>query len=330
MAGAIAASFTELVHRGTSVVEALDAITPALDALDVQLTEAGLVGGQAFEGLRAMAALAHDEIAGPALEGVAALGQAMAGLHNSGILNQTMFSGLAGQIGSTFESLVAQGYDGDTALLLMQPTLQTLWQLMTDYGYAVDDTTQALIDQGLEQGIIGEGMRSVDEQILGVLKLIARALGVELPEAARTGAREANEALATITAPDLTVRVRSEWDGIVLPTLADLDLSGVEQPDIEPPAFASGTPGLDYASFSPRGTFAVLHNQEAVIPKSGSSQFAADVAAALAPHLASARGGGAQRVVLEQHTFLDGRPMKMQIQEWLIDGSLVVPADRVR
>ena len=42
-----------------------------------------------------------------------------------------------------------------TANMLIAATLQALWSLQKDFGYAVDDTTQALIDQAVEDGRVG-------------------------------------------------------------------------------------------------------------------------------------------------------------------------------
>jgi TP901 family phage tail tape measure protein len=170
ISGAIAASFMELQTRGVSVTDALIAVTPAVDALAKQFETTGFTGGAAFAQIQAFVALAKDEIAGPALQAVGGLDQALIGLHNSGLLNQGMFAGLASQVGSTFSSLVAQGYDGDHAMRLMQPTLQTLWELQQDFGYQVDETTGSLINQAREAGIVGEAHRSADEQIIGLLK----------------------------------------------------------------------------------------------------------------------------------------------------------------
>jgi hypothetical protein len=102
--------------------------------------------------------------------------------------------------------MVAQGLDGNQALLLLQPSLQTLWELQQDFGYAVDDSTQALIDQAREQGIVGEGMRDVQERILRVLERIAEVLGAEIPDAARRAADSIPEnPFADWQVPDIRV-----------------------------------------------------------------------------------------------------------------------------
>ena len=57
-----------------------------------------------------------------------------------------------------------------------------------------DETTAALLKQAEEQGLVGENMRSVNEQILTVLVAIGEALGATIPDALRRmGATAVNE-----------------------------------------------------------------------------------------------------------------------------------------
>ena len=60
----------------------------------------------------------------------------------------------------------------------MSPTLQALWEAQKKYGFSVDENTQKLIDQGIEQGTVGANMQSVNQKMLDVMGLIAQTLGV--------------------------------------------------------------------------------------------------------------------------------------------------------
>jgi len=191
LGSAITVSFLELLKQGMSTTEAIKAIGPLVDGFKQQLVATGFEGSAAFTGLTAMVDLASNEIAGPALEAVEGLNAAMKGLHNAGILDQEMFLGLSGQISSTFKTLVDQGAEGNTALMMMQPSLQTIWELQKDFGYAVDEGTQLLLDQAVTAGIVGAKHRSVEERVLAVLERIAEVLGADLPDAAREAERAA-------------------------------------------------------------------------------------------------------------------------------------------
>ena len=215
MGSAITASFLELLNQGMSTTEAIKEIGPLVDGFKQQLVATGFEGSAAFTGLTEMVDLASNEIAGPALEAVEGLNSAMKGLHNAGILDQEMFLGLTGQISSTFKTLVDQGAEGNTALMMMSPSLQAIWELQKDFGYAVDEGTQLLLDQAETAGIVGETHRSIEERVLAVLERIAVVLGAELPAAAREAERQAKAAAENIQneldsfhIPDININAR--------------------------------------------------------------------------------------------------------------------------
>ena len=220
LSGAIVASFVELQKHGMSVTDALNAVEPAVLSLKAQLEANGVSGGAAFERIAVMSALAKDAIAGPALDAVGGLNQAMIGLHNSGILDSEMFSGLAGQVTQTFATLIKGGADGQTAMALMQPSLQTIYSLQKDFGYAVDEATQNLLNQAVEAGIVGEQHRTVEERILDVLNRIAAVFGADIPNglaatqtAAQTAVNNIQDSLNTLEAPELNVFVNYDQSG---------------------------------------------------------------------------------------------------------------------
>lgn len=213
-AGAILASFNELSRAGVPITEIFKQIGPNIEAFQQQLDRTGFTGGAAFDKIRELSALASDEIAGPALDGVAGLQNVLAGLANTGSLDAETFSGLAASVGDTFNSLVAQGKDGNQVLKLMAPTLQTIFELQERTGFAVDETTANLIAQAKAQGIVGEQFKSASERqvdglnkIADILTAIATAFGVTLPDSAAAGAEKISDALGNIDVPDLTIDV---------------------------------------------------------------------------------------------------------------------------
>lgn len=74
-------------------------------------------------------------------------------------------------------------------------------------------------------------------------------------------------------------------------------------------SYARGTPNYDYQRFSQRGTPALLHGEEAVIPRAGVGQFASDVAGLVAAELAGSGARGDQPIVVHVHITneIDGR-----------------------
>ncbi len=176
MADAAVAAFEALIRRGASLPEVVTQLDPIVAALSAQFERAGFTGGDAFTRLQQLAALARDELAGPALQAVAGLRDVLTGLANTGLLTQDTFAGLAQQISETFQRLVAQGADGHTALALMQPTLQTLWELQRRYGFAVDEATAALLRQAEEAGLVGAQHQDAMTRAAAALERVADVL----------------------------------------------------------------------------------------------------------------------------------------------------------
>ncbi len=234
-AAALFGTFFELQKNGMSVTEALATIEPGVTALETQLKAAGITGGDAFQQLRNLVAMTKDEISGPALRAIDALNKGLVGLHNAGILDQQMFVGLTNQVTQTYQGLVKQGKGGVEALRLMQPTLQTIWELQQDFGYAVDVSTQAMLDQAKEAGFVGDKHRDANEKIAkGLERLIElmedflRSLGM-IPSEADKAAQAINGI------PDRQVHVEFVYDE-----------NGNALPDFNEPVFsAMPVPGGD-------------------------------------------------------------------------------------
>jgi hypothetical protein len=173
LAAAVVGSFGEMLARGVPLREALEAVQPAITTMQQQLEATGFTGGAAFGSLVEMSRIANDAIMGPAVDAIGGAREALTGLHNSGLLNQEMFSGIAMSATQAYDAIVAQGGDGTAALMMMQPTLQTLWKLQEDFGYEVDEGTQALLDQAEAAGIVGaERLSDAEKQTAAQEKLV--------------------------------------------------------------------------------------------------------------------------------------------------------------
>lgn len=224
--------FAQLTKDGASFIDTLTQMQPVIDSLNKQLAQAGLEGGAAFAKLTQLAGIATDEIAGPAFQAIQGFGQALEALNNSNLLDQETFTGLTEQITATFEaaraSLVAQGKDGSAALHLIAPQLQEIWELQQDFGYAVDAATQALIDQGVAAGEVGEKHRSIQEQTLDVLKAIADVLGATIPGAAEDAAKAIDGMGRTLDQTvrkipeDIHIGVKFDEEKIKIPKIPDV------------------------------------------------------------------------------------------------------------
>jgi predicted nucleic acid-binding Zn-ribbon protein len=198
--GALFGIFERLQKDGVSAIDTLKQIDPVIESLDKQFAQAGISGGAAFDKIKSLAGIATDEIAGPSFEAIQNYGAALTALNNANILDQETFTGLSEQITATYQAavdaLTKEGKDGSAALGLVAPDLQKIWELQQDFGYAVDDSTQALLDQAVAAGDVGEKHRSVQAQTLDVMKHldavlsgIGQKFGVDIPsDIDKTGA----------------------------------------------------------------------------------------------------------------------------------------------
>jgi exonuclease VII small subunit len=182
------ATFGALLDGGKSVTEALAEMAPGLQEIQKILKATG-VEATGFLGqiLGWQDIVTNNKGVFDALSGTLDL---LKGLNNAGALTQDAFTALAGNIDEAFLDLTVSGVSATDAIKLMQPELQEIWELQKDFGFAVDDATQKLLDQGVAAGEVGEKHRSVQEQMLdlqkqelAVLTAIGTAFGVTLPDA---------------------------------------------------------------------------------------------------------------------------------------------------
>lgn len=178
------------LQSGKSMLQAITDNATAINGFQSELTATGFSGGAAFDFIQKEASLVTDQIAGPAIQAIDGYAQGMVGLANAGQLNQTTFAGLTEQIGDTESALKSQGYSESDVMAATQKDLQTVWELEQQYGYKADDTTQKLIDQAQQAGLVGEAQKSTGQQTVDALNKVVdkldqllQGLGIQMPDA---------------------------------------------------------------------------------------------------------------------------------------------------
>lgn len=210
-------AFQAAISSGETLTQALDNMGPGLDALSTSAETFGFTASGAFDELLKLRKFSDDNK--ELMSSLDGLNLMMSGLNNTGLLTQSTFTDIGATATETFDRMVAGGLDGNQAMALMQPTLQTLWQLHKDTGFTIDENTQKLLDDAEAAGIVGEshkteGRRMVEamEGVKSVLEQIADFMGVNLVNAARDGARGVSDAFNNIR-PHIQVKYDYEDNG---------------------------------------------------------------------------------------------------------------------
>lgn len=177
VAAGLFAAFSAAIESGESALDALRRLQPSIDGLMDIYTKAGKAPGGGFAQLKSYQEIATGQT-GIALELASGLGQALAGFSNSALLSPELFVELATGIGQAYRQMELLGKGGLDAARLLQPSLQSIWQLAQDDPgllAMLDDQTRALVDFATQSGLIGEKFRpAIDRMVDGLNALIAK------------------------------------------------------------------------------------------------------------------------------------------------------------
>ncbi len=244
-AGAI---FGGMVKETGDVIGALRAIGPALQDMAAKAKELGLSLGDGVANLLGMSGVL--EANGGLADQISGLNQMMKGLGDAGMVTKDLFAAFGADASAVFAKLIEGGATGNQAMALMQPTLQQLYEGQKLHGYAVDEATQALLDQAKAEGIVGDQFMSANERMVELLGIIVETLGGKLPESYKRAGDAAEEYGRRATNS--------------MPTYPN---GGGANPgdsgDGTGPGFASGTAFRDFG----RATQVTLHGEEAVMTR---------------------------------------------------------------
>lgn len=245
-----AATFAAQVQQTGDVIGALNSLQGSFDTLLDLQKKFGFQSDESTARLLNLYNTVKDN--SDIFTSISGVTQIMQGLGDALLVNGDIAATFGQELAADFAELQKRGVDATTALALMQKPLQELWQLQKEGKVTLDETTQAMLDQAEQQGIVGEQMKSVNEKILDVLLAIGDALGAKIPDSVNKFAKSVG--------------------GIKVPPI-DVPYRYVQQGG-EPGGFTGGVPNGElpefdqggYANFGSMGSLAVLHGPEAVIP----------------------------------------------------------------
>lgn len=229
--------FAALINSGKSYAEALRIMQEPLGLLSDSMAEFGFEGSETFNMLLDMQRkVAENE---QLISSIDAFNQMLIASRNLIGDNEEQFTAYTGQTLTNYDKLLEADFTQREALLLTAPALQQLQELQQKYGFAVDETTQKLIDEADSLGLF---QTDPFDRIVEVLELIAIHLGAIIPEAAETGAEKTGKAF-----DDLAKRAIRDFEdmataaGQVMVPVDTRQTGTRTQPPLLPP---SNTPGF--------------------------------------------------------------------------------------
>lgn len=171
--------FAALVRETGDWMAAMDAIGPTLDEMIAVQGALGLTADETFTKLLQFRQVITDNA--DIAASFSGITQMIRGMGDAGVLTGEMLNSLGADVVGLYQTLIDRGVDASQALVMAQPSLQQLWQAQKDYGLVLDENTQKLVDQAVEQGLVGAKFQDTNQKILDVLIAIGSKLGA-LPE----------------------------------------------------------------------------------------------------------------------------------------------------
>jgi TP901 family phage tail tape measure protein len=200
----------------TFLPEDFDRFIVFFDAARAKIEGVGLQSNLAFEELRKWRTLVTENR--ELVDSVGGINNVLVTLANLGGLNEQIFKDLQGEANEAFTRLRAAGFTEMQALIMLKPMLESVLKLSKERKLAIDDQTQALIDQAKSNGILQDQIKLEDILFEGFQAIIDVLQG-KMPKAwetfrrsGTTAADEVDDAMNNATR-DRTVNVGVQYSG---------------------------------------------------------------------------------------------------------------------
>ncbi len=168
-----------MIGEGMGPIEALNALTPAINAMRDALAAGNIETTAASDRLFYLQdILTQNSVA---FQNIAASGSIVSAMFAANHRDAQLFAVSANDIGHNLQSIIDKGVPMSEVFAMSQSQLQSVWMAQKEWGFAVDETTQSLLNQAEQQGFVGEHLKDINQQILDVMLAIAQVLGADIP-----------------------------------------------------------------------------------------------------------------------------------------------------
>lgn len=165
------------------IIGAADAFKDSFAGLSEKLKAGGFDVSAIFGPIEALMGLAANETFRGAAEGAQGLKEALEGVANAGYLTAQAFAAFGQQAVSAYNQALAGGATTEQGLQTIAPLLGSIISASRNYGFTIDENTQALIDQAKAAGI--SFPLEPLERVANLLELMAEKMGATADEIAR-------------------------------------------------------------------------------------------------------------------------------------------------
>lgn len=197
----------------------------ALEAAKLASVVLGLEGSEAFQKIiDKQKKLAEVQ---PIITAISNIEKILGTLQNTADITEIDFKDFGNTAVVAFNKLLEGGLTSEEALQQIAPLLIRLIQLQEEYGWTASESLQDLIDKAKEAGISLDPLQSAQDQMLLTLLLIAKAVGVTLPDAFEKLLQSGLDALNGLS--DAADDTKDAIGGITLPGEGKGSTPGVSQ-----------------------------------------------------------------------------------------------------
>lgn len=173
------AMFNALQAEGESIINIIRGMAPELANLAAMIETSGLDVSESLKKILDLSTfIEQNKDLANQIDATVGMMQA---LGDSTYLTGSDFDTFTAEVKRQFDEIIARTGDQELALRLMAPSFESLIKYAESYGYTIGADTQAIIDMGVEAGLVNADQIDYQERQIQLLEQIVELLGGEIP-----------------------------------------------------------------------------------------------------------------------------------------------------